>query len=173
MNRAFLAVDFVNDFVDGSLGSSNSREAAERALEFMSKIQHTEEIVFTLDTHPPGDKEFRLWGDHCLEGTSGSELWNGMNSIRGKRVRKGNYDAFFGTSLDQYLKDMQVQTLYIFGISTDICVASTVSGAFYRNFEIIVLEDLCASLRVEDHYTALSSMSRLYGARIMNSNEVI
>lgn len=172
MNRAFIAVDFVNDFVDGTLGSSNAREAAERALEFLSKIQQTEAIIFTLDTHPSGDKEFKLWGEHCLEGTSGSELWNGMNTIRGKRVRKGNYDAFFGTSLEQYLKEMQIQTLYIFGISTDICVSSTVSGAFYRNFEIIVLDDLCASLRKEDHYTALSSMRRLYGARIMNSKEV-
>lgn len=172
MNRAFIAVDFVNDFVEGSLGSSNARVVAERTREFLSKVHKSEEIIFTLDTHPVGDKEFKLWGEHCLEGTTGSELWDGMNAIGGKRIRKGNYDAFFETSLDQYLKDMDIHTLYIFGISTDICVTSTVSGAFYRNFEIVVLKDLCASLRQEDHDAALLWMKRLYGAQIMNSIEV-
>ncbi len=172
MPRAFIAVDFVNDFVEGKLGSMNAKNAAERALLFLRKLNHSEEIVFTLDTHSPGDKEFRLWGEHCLKGMWGSQLWDELNMIRGIRLPKGNYDAFYQTDLEAILREKNVDSLFIFGISTDICVFSTVSGAFYRNFKINVIEDLSASLRQEDHEQALSSMKRLFGINILNSIEV-
>ena len=172
MNRCFVAVDFVNDFITGKLGSENAEKSAQRAFTFLESIPKNDTIIFTLDTHPKGDKEFKLWGEHCVKDTWGSELWSPMEKIDGVRLRKGNYDAFFKTDLEEIVCNLNTKDLYIFGISTDICVQSTVAGAFFRGFNINVIEDLSASLRDEDHRMALENMVRLYGARILNSEEL-
>ena len=50
-NRAFIGVDFVVDFIDGKFGSENARKVATKAEEFLKKIDSSETVVLTLDSH--------------------------------------------------------------------------------------------------------------------------
>ena len=168
---AYVAVDLVNDFVTGKFGSQRAVDVANRAARFLSSLPAGSEVIFTLDTHVKDDPEFAVWGEHCLAGTSGSRLYPALAAISGYRITKRHYDAFFQTDLDGYLRARHVTDLVIFGISTDICVLHTCSGAFFNNYGAVVLADLCIAIDEKHHEDAMEFISRNYGFRITTSDE--
>ena len=170
---AFLVVDLVNDFVIGKFRSKKSEEVAKKAAVFLGNVPAGSEIIFTLDTHVKNDPEFRVWGEHCLIGTEGCELYAALRDIPGYRIRKRHYDAFFQTDLDGYLRARNVKSIVIFGISSDICVLHTCAGAFFNKYDAIVLSDLCASIDEKRHSDAMEFISRNYGFKISTSTEYL
>ena len=44
--------------------------------------------------------------------------------------------------------------------------------AFFRNYRIAILEDLCASIDQDAHEKALKEMKNIYGASVIMSGEV-
>jgi nicotinamidase-related amidase len=57
------------------------------------------------------------------------------------RVEKTMYDGFFGTTLDAVLHNLKAKYLVCVGFAADICLLTTVIGAMYRNYRVIVLRD--------------------------------
>lgn len=166
---AWIIVDLVNDFVTGKFGSGSALAAAEKTAKVLENIDGNMEIIFTLDTHIKDDPEFRVWEEHCLSGTPGCELHSSVSGYQGYRIRKRHFDAFFDTDLDGYLRARKIQKLYISGVSTDICVLHTAAGAFFRNYDTTIIEDLSAAIDESRHRDALSAMERNYGATIIDS----
>ncbi len=170
---AWVVVDLVNDFVSGKFGSPGAVEVARKTSSVISQLNGKVELVFTLDTHILNDPEFRVWGEHCVEGTAGSNLYPDLEKFNGFRIRKRHYDAFYNTDLDGYLRDKKIENLYISGISTDICVIHTVAGAFFRRYSVSLIEDLCTSIDPKNHDLAVSYMKEKYGARIIDSSTFV
>lgn len=173
MKSAVIVVDIVNDFVSGIFGSERSIEVARRVGDFLSSLKNRVETIFTLDTHIPDDPEFKVWGEHCLIDTWGSQQVDALKNTTGYRITKRHFDAFHDTDLDGFLRAREIRRLYIFGISTDICVQHTVAGAFFRYYELNVISDLCSSILPERHHESLSFMARNYGARILTSKQAL
>ncbi|MGC8515095.1 MAG: cysteine hydrolase family protein [Thermoplasmata archaeon] len=173
VTKGWIIVDMVNDFVTGKFGSEAAVAAAKNTGKALSKVVDKLPVVFTLDTHVPDDPEFKVWGEHCMIGTAASELDSIVAGYKGYRIRKRRYDAFLDTDLDPYLRMHNVTDLYISGVSTDICVAHTVAGAFFRYYKVTVVKDLCASIDPSDHSKALKSMKKYYGARIINLQQFL
>lgn len=173
MKSAVIVVDLVNDFVSGKFGSEQAKKVAVRTGNFLDDLNGKVDVVFTLDTHIPDDPEFKVWGEHCLIGTWGSQQVENLVNQKGYRITKRHFDAFFDTDLDGYLRANEIGTLYITGISTDICVLHTTGGAFFRYYNINVISDLCAAITPERHEEALSFMARNYGARIIDSQKAL
>ena len=171
IKAAWIIVDLVNDFVSGRFGSERSVRVAEKTAELIRRIDGLIQIVFTLDTHIPGDPEFRVWGEHCLQGTPASELYGSLKEYGGQRIRKRHFDSFFQSDLEGYLRASGVDHVYISGISTDICVQHTAAGAFFRYFSIKIISDLCSSIDEKNHNMALEFMRKNYGADIIRARE--
>ncbi|MGP6220802.1 cysteine hydrolase family protein [Caldiplasma sukawensis] len=169
MSRAFIVVDLVNDFVKGKFGSSEAVKIAEKAYKFLKSRENEELIIFTMDSHIKDDPEFKVWGEHCLENTEGSELYGSLNEIKGFKIKKRHYDSFYDSDLDGILRAHNINDVFIFGISTDICVMHTVSGAFFRYYKITVIEDLCAAINGEISERAINEMKRLYGISVVRT----
>ena len=173
VSPGIIIVDMVNDFVSGKFGSETKQSLASKIGETLHRIPENIPLIFTQDSHILNDPEFRVWGEHCLAGEWGSEICPELSGFRGYRLRKRHYDAFFETDLDGYLRAMRINHLYIFGISTDICVLHTVSGAFHRYIPFSVPKDLCAAIDSELHEEAIAFMKRNYGARIIDSSAMV
>lgn len=173
MNTAVIVVDLVNDFVSGVFGSDRAIRVSIDIGEFLHSLGDKAVKVFTLDTHIPDDPEFKVWGEHCLIDTWGSQQVENLAKIDGYRIRKRHFDAFHHTDLDGFLRARSVDRLYIFGISTDICVQHTVAGAFFRYYDTTIVSDLCAAISPERHLEALSFMERNYGFRNINSKKAL
>jgi len=167
---ALVIVDLVNDFVSGVFGNERAQRTAKKTSVFLEKINDSVPVIFTLDTHLENDPEFAVWGRHCVSGTKGCMLVDGLTGLRGNRITKRHFDSFFDSDLDGVLRAYGISHVYLTGISTDICVLHTAAGAFFRNYSVSVISDLCSSIEEENHDTALNNMKKNYGAKIITAD---
>jgi nicotinamidase-related amidase len=110
---------------------------------------------------------------NCLEGTDSARTIAALAPRPDEPViRKRWYDAFAGTELDGALRARDVTSLVVTGTMTDICVLSTVIGAFNREYRITVVEDGVATLWPEIQRATLDIVGRAFG-RVVSSKEVL
>lgn len=173
MKAAVIVVDLQNDFVTGKFGSEQAVEISKKTEKFLDSLGNKAEVIFTLDNHIPDDPEFKVWGEHCVMGTWGSKQIENLLNKPGYRITERHYDGFYDTDLDGYLRAKGIDTLYITGISTDICVLHTAGGAFSRYYNINVISDLCAAIDPERHSEAISYMERNYGVRTITMEDAL
>jgi len=87
-------------------------------------------------------------------------------------IDKGRYSAFHRTDLDARLKALDVHTLVICGLLTDVCVLSSVFDAFALGYRIRLVSDACTTTTLAGHYSALLIMVNwVYSLEILTSTE--
>ena len=64
---------------------------------------------------------------------------------------KTRYSSFYNTNLEVILRGLQVDTLIVCGVTTEICVESTIRDAYFRDFRILVPADAVAATDIERH----------------------
>ena len=87
-------------------------------------------------------------------------------------VEKNKDSGFYETDLDERLKELEVDTVAITGMQTQICVQTTAADGFFRGYNVIVPSDAVVSAREEDQARALEWL-RSYCATILTSEELV
>jgi nicotinamidase/pyrazinamidase len=202
--RALILVDLQYDFCPGGvLAVPQGNETIEVARRLMP---HFQTIVATQDWHPPDHKSFAashpgrepgqvidldglsqvLWPVHCVQGTRGAELHEGIDRSRltavfqkGTDPRIDSYSGFFdnghrkATGLGDWLEQRGVRQLYVLGLATDYCVKFTVLDALKLRYDVWVIEDGCRAVDLTpgDGERALAEM-RGFGAAVIPSGAI-
>lgn len=73
------------------------------------------------------------------------------------------YDGFHGTPVESYLRVEGVETTVPCGFTTNVCVESTARGAHERGFDVVLVEDCCASFSPAMHESALRNAELMLG----------
>ena len=71
-------------------------------------------------------------------------------------IDKPGKGAFYQTDLELMLRNRNIDTLFVAGVTTEVCVNTTVREANDRGFRCIVLSDCCASYFPEFHDAGLA-----------------
>jgi nicotinamidase-related amidase len=74
-------------------------------------------------------------------------------------IDKPGKGAFYQTDLALMLHNLRVDTLLVAGVTTEVCVHTTVREANDRGFRCIVVGDCCGSYFPEFHATALAMVA--------------
>jgi biuret amidohydrolase len=74
-------------------------------------------------------------------------------------IDKPGFGAFYSTDLELVLRTAGISTLLIAGVTTDICVNSTLREAVDRGFECITVADACAAGDPEVHAAMLACIA--------------
>ena len=74
-------------------------------------------------------------------------------------VDKPGYGAFHRTDLDQLLKALNIQHLLICGVTTEVCVHSTLREAVDRGYSCTLIADACGSAFPDLHAAALQMVA--------------
>lgn len=77
-------------------------------------------------------------------------------------VNKTTDSVVAGTNYVTLLRNMGIETVFVGGIVTDQCVASSVRGLADAGFQVICVEDACAAGNMEQHDAELKIMNCLY-----------
>lgn len=87
-------------------------------------------------------------------------------------VNKTSSGTLNSTMLDQTLRNMDIESLIVCGVTTDVCVETTARDAADRGFQVIIVEDACAALSEQLHTAALQAFSLAFG-RVRKTEEVV
>jgi len=87
-------------------------------------------------------------------------------------IDKNASSPFNGTGIDQLLRNLNVETLIIAGMATDMCVETTARDAADRGYNVIVVEDATATFFAEHHRAALSALARVY-TKVWSTDQIL
>jgi nicotinamidase-related amidase len=174
MHIAVLVIDMIADFVTGKFGSKEAQSIVPAIKALLARARELNiPVIYLKDAHEKEDIELKIWGEHAMKGTPGSEIIQQLSPVEGDIVvEKRFYSGFINTKLEEILRNLKVKELILVGVSTDICVQNNAAEAFFRGYSITVPRDCTASITKEGHERALEYMQRIYGAKIVNSKEV-
>lgn len=83
-------------------------------------------------------------------------------------ITKHRVNAFHQTPLDLILRNNQVNSLLIAGVSTDLAVANATRDAHDRDYQVTVLADCCAAPSEEEHNASLLSLKKIAAIATIN-----
>lgn len=86
-------------------------------------------------------------------------------------ITKRQWGAFYGTELELQLRRRGVKTIVLGGVSTNFGVESTARQGWELGFDIIAVEDLCASRSADMHAFAISHIFPRLG-RVVTSADL-
>jgi nicotinamidase-related amidase len=110
---------------------------------------------------------------HCVEGTWGAEVIDELKPREGEQVvvKKG-FGGFANTALDTILRNMGITTCVVAGVTTCVCVSSTVRGGVEHNYRMILVSDAVAEVSRDTHASELKTMNRIF-ADVTTTDEVL
>lgn len=101
-------------------------------------------------------------GLHCMENSPYTDYAQLTYPIKGEYlITKRRYSAFFGTDLEILLKGLHVDTLYLIGGLTDVCIHYTAVDAHQHDYRIKVVTDAVSGSSEEAHKYALKAIEYL------------
>ncbi len=180
-HTALVVIDIQNDFchADGHFARYGKDLTAiqamtPKAVEFIAEAQRLGILCAFVQqsTLPHGRSDSPAWlrfkcrdgksSEYTLQGSWGWQMVDGIAPRQADiRVEKFRPDGFLGTPLDRHLRACGIETLVLFGTTTEGCVESTVRSASYLDYYTVVAQDLVASPNALQHEGSMN----LYRAR--------
>jgi nicotinamidase/pyrazinamidase len=177
---AFLIIDMVNDNFDDSKNLPITPLAKKiiGPINDLIKVFRKQcwPVVFSTDAFRKEDFIFQAhMKPHSLVGTPGAEVIDELDRRNEDLwLPKPRFSAFFRTHLDQWLRERNVTLCAVGGITTNVCVLTTLLDAIAYDFKAVLLEDCTAASFKYIHQQILNSYRRnpLYPLlRVTNSRE--
>lgn len=178
---ALLVIDMERDFVDA--GAVQETPGGRAIVPAINRLigwarRHGMPVIFTHEMHRADHSDYGIELEfdpvHCLEGTPGCELTDGLDVQPGDyRIRnKRRYDCFVGTDLDLLLRARGIRNLVCCGVTTHCCVMSTVYSARNLDYRVIVPTDAVAAVSAAHQAAALLCMSDVF-AYLSRVDEIV
>jgi nicotinamidase-related amidase len=178
---ALLIIDMQRDFLlpggfGESLGNDVSRlQAAVKPCSWLLEVARARKmlVIHTREGHRPdltdapkakverGSPSMRIgamgpMGKILVRGEAGHDIVAELYPREGEPViDKPGKGAFFATDLHHILQNRKIENLIVCGVTTEVCVHTTVREANDRGFRCIVPGDCCASYFPEFHDAGL------------------
>lgn len=174
-NIALIVVDYQNDFAEGgSLAVTGARALAPAISKQIASVKSASGLIIaTRDWHPEKTVHFDNWPVHCVANSAWAAYVEGIDTnaidvsiYKGFRNSNDGYSGFewvtelvgdeksgfevapWAKSLEQVLREANVQILQIVGLATDFCVFATARDAQSLWFDVEVLRSGIAAVNV-------------------------
>jgi nicotinamidase-related amidase len=186
---ALVVIDMQSDFIEpGGFGESLGNDVARLAAivptvaRLIAGCRHAGvTVIYTVECHRPdlsdcppskrsrGNPTARIgdagpMGRLLIAGEPGTDIIDALAPVEGERViEKPGKGAFYRTDLDAVLASLGVRALLVAGVTTEVCVQTTMREANDRGYDCLLVEDATESYFPEFKAATLA-MVRAQGA---------
>lgn len=108
----------------------------------------------------------------CVEATPGSEFIGPLPQAADLVVTKSRFSAFSGTGLAETLRNWDITTLLLAGLTTECCIQATAWAALDLDFNVVLASDCCAAYDEDLHRNTLKAL-QLSGAIVTNCADLM
>ena len=180
---AILVIDFSRAFTGGRSdfpGGEFCREIAQtlRMLEVARRGTKVP-VLFTTIAYDEPLRDAALWGkkvpwlEHCRAGTSMVEIDPALNVQPGEPVIAKKFpSSFYGTRLEDMLREKRIDTLILAGCTTSVCVRATALDAMQRGFRCVLAAEAVGEFDRALHAVHLVDLDSRY-ADVVPVDEVV
>ena len=175
--RALILVDFINlfDFEHSEKLAARAVEAAKRTAVLKRKARAADmPCIYANDNFGHWRSEFSRLVEECLKAQGPPHEIVGL--LKPDRddysILKPRHSAFYETPLAFLLEELEVDSLILTGLSTDMCVFATAQDAYVRKYKLWIPSDCVAADTEEHEREALGHMHRTLRADIRPSSQV-
>jgi len=175
---AVLVVDMLEDFIYGVLKCDRMVPKIPNVAAVLDAARaNGVPVVYCNDSHKPSDFELNRWEAHAMRGTKGSQVIKEIAPGKSDYiVPKSSYSSFHQTELDDILRSLHrglgANTLVLAGVTTDCCVRHTAADAFFRRYEVEVVEDGVEAFSDAQHNVGLQYIRYWYLCGVSPSKHV-
>jgi ureidoacrylate peracid hydrolase len=108
-----------------------------------------------------------------VENTWGSAIVDELKPRDGEHLlAKKGFGGFSNTPLDTILRNLGIDTCVVCGVTTCVCVSTTVRGGVELNYRMILVKDAVAEVSRDVHDHELKTMQRIF-ADVKSTDEVL
>ena len=190
-HTAVVVIDMQNDFCHsegafGKLGTDMEpiQTIMPRLLSLMDNAREAgcQVVIFRVARSPHDDWPAKRRLDELLsgpdatpivdEGSWGAELCEGFDPKEGDiLLTKNRFGGFTATNLDLILRNLEIDNIVMTGVATNICVESTAREGFMLDYNVVLVEDCCATTSREFHNGTVENVRSCFG-RVVKADEV-
>jgi nicotinamidase-related amidase len=176
-NVALVLIDVINDLefpeadqlLDFALPMARQIAALKKRAQAARVL-----VIYVNDNFGRWRSDFRAQVEHCLH-----DCVRGQPIVELLRpgeddyfVLKPKHSGFFATTLDVLPRYLEVESLILTGIATNICVLFTANDAYMRDFQLLVPADCVASNTAAENEHALKQIHQVLKADIAPSSSI-
>lgn len=168
---AVLVIDVQKDFCPGGALAVKDGDAVVPLLNqwIEAAFLKGSPVYLSRDWHPlkhPSFKDYGgPWPPHCIQDTDGArfhpDLKRPENTVvvtKGVRFDLDQYSVFDQTGLSGRLKQDRIRTLWVGGLTQDVCVLHSVMDALKEGFTVNVIAEATRPVSEEDGRKAIEKM---------------
>lgn len=170
---ALVLIDMANDFVyaGGTIADAGGpayQEAAQAILPGLARLVEAARnagvtVVYATDAHTEDDSEMAKWPPHAMKGTHEAEIVPALAPRPGDLViEKTTYSPFVSSDIDDRLRELGIERLYVTGLHTDCCARHTSGDAFQRGYDLVWVSDALQAFTQEAHEEGLKYLETWY-----------
>lgn len=163
--HALLLIDIQNDyFAEGKMELIGSEVASEHAQKLLFYFRTIKAPIFHIQ-HISSRPDATFFLPH----TSGVNFHASVAPIAGENIVSKNHpNAFHKTTLLQQLRELKIDSLFIAGMMTHMCIDTTVRAAYDLGLQCTVAHDACATrdLKFEEKTIPAHAVQSVYMASL-------
>lgn len=172
---ALLLIDLLNDldFPTGETLGSNALPAARRIAALRRRARKAGiPVIYVNDNFGRWRSDFRTLLQHCLQSRGAAIAKLVAPDDDDYFVLKPKHSGFHHTTLALLLAYLEVHTLIVVGVETNVCVLFTAADAYMHDLRIVVPRDCVASADVSASEHALAQMATVLKADTTRSPNI-
>jgi isochorismate hydrolase len=133
---------------------------------------HSRPVLYTqhINTEEDAGGMKTWWRDLITEDHPYHELSRHLDTRGAEVLEKSQYDAFYGTELDGWLRKRGVNQVLIGGVMTHLCCESTARSAFVHGFEVFFLVDGTATYQRSYHVGTLRNLGHGFATLLLTDD---
>jgi len=156
---ALLVIDMQRCFLDGKTVPSALAIIPHVNRLIQAFRRRNRPIIFTRHLNSGADTgRMQEWWGSLISPNDPRSLLDDRIDAATAVITKAQYDAFYGTNLEEMLKRGDITQVVICGVVTHLCCETTARSAFCRGFSVIMPPDATASYNRSLHQASFLTL---------------